>query len=156
VPVPLPLPEIGDCGDVWYGCGMGLKRLDHINVCTTQLSKLKAFYSEVLGLTPGPRPNFSFGGAWMYCGAVPSVHLVEREALTPTTGDLRLQHFAFSAEDLEEFLARLKRLEVQYRVGIVEDFELCQINVVDPDGNHVHIDFPLSEARRLGVERTPR
>lgn len=135
---------------------MALKRLDHVNVSTSRLADLKAFYSQVLGLTPGPRPNFSFGGAWMYCGAHPAVHLVERATLEPTSGDLRLQHFAFAAEDLEAFLERLKQLEVPYRVGIVEDFELCQINLTDPDGNHLHIDFPLAEARRLGVERTPR
>jgi catechol 2,3-dioxygenase-like lactoylglutathione lyase family enzyme len=135
---------------------MGLKRFDHINVNTAQLERLKAFYSDVLGLVPGPRPNFSFGGAWMYCGSQPVVHLVERSALQPLSGDLRLQHFAFSAENLEEFLAHLKSRGVEYRVGIVEDFQLCQINVYDPDGNHIHIDFPLEEARRLGVERTPR
>lgn len=135
---------------------MGLERLDHINVCTRRLEELKAFYSEVLGLSPGPRPNFSFGGAWMYCGRHPVVHLVERPALQPTDGDLRLQHFAFAARDLEEFLARLERLGVEYRVGILEDFEVCQINVHDPDGNHIHVDFPLAEAQRLRVERTPR
>lgn len=135
---------------------MGLKRLDHINVCTRQLERLKAFYSEVLGLPPGPRPNFSFGGAWMYCGSQPTVHLVERLELEPAVGDLRLQHFAFAADDLEGFIERLKRLDVPYRVSILDDFELCQINVHDPDGNHVHIDFPLAEARRLGIERTPR
>lgn len=135
---------------------MGLERLDHINVCTTQLERMKAFYSDVLGMPPGPRPNFSFGGAWMYCGSHPAVHLVERQQLTPTTGDLRLQHFAFAARDLEAFLARLKAQGVPYRVGIVDDFEICQINVNDPDGNHIHVDFPLAEAQRLGVERTPR
>ena len=135
---------------------MGLERLDHINVCTTQLERMKAFYQDVLGMPPGPRPNFSFGGARMYCEAQPAVHLVERAQLEPTTGDLRLQHFAFAAEDLEGFLARLKRLDVPYRVGIVDDFAICQINVNDPDGNHIHVDFPLAEARRLGVERTPR
>ena len=135
---------------------MGLKRLDHINVNTTQLEKLKAFYSDVLGMRPGPRPNFSFGGAWMYCEDQPAVHLVERSHLDPLSGDLRLQHFAFAAEDLGGLLERLKRLDVPYRVGFVEDFQICQINVTDPDGNHLHIDFPLAEARRLGVERTPR
>jgi catechol-2,3-dioxygenase len=136
---------------------MGLKRLDHINVCTTQLERMKAFYSDVLGMPPGPRPNFSFGGAWMYCGALPAVHLVERQQLEPVTkGDLRLQHFAFAAEDLATFLARLNQLDVPYRVSVVDDFELCQINVHDPDGNHIHVDFPLAEARRLGVERTPK
>lgn len=135
---------------------MGLKRLDHVNVNTSQLARLQTFYSEVLGMTPGPRPNFSFGGAWMYCGGQPAVHLVERDALEPLSGDLRVQHFAFAAEDLAGFLGRLKALGVPYRVGIVEDFEVCQINLVDPDGNHLHVDFPLAEARRLGVERTPR
>jgi catechol-2,3-dioxygenase len=135
---------------------MGLERLDHINVCTTQLEQMKTFYSEVLGMPPGPRPNFSFGGAWMYCGSQPAVHLVERQHLTPTSGDLRLQHFAFKAQDLEAFLARLQARGVPYRVGIVDDFQICQINVHDPDGNHIHVDFPLAEAQRLGVERTPR
>jgi catechol 2,3-dioxygenase-like lactoylglutathione lyase family enzyme len=135
---------------------MGLKRLDHINVNTAQLATLKAWYSEVLDMTPGPRPNFSFGGAWMYCAGLPTVHLVERAHLEPVSGDLKLQHFAFAAEDLEGFLQRLKALGVPYRVGIVDDFELCQINLTDPDGNHLHIDFPLAEARRLGVERTAR
>lgn len=135
---------------------MGLTRFDHVNVCTTRLDDMKTFYSEVLGLSAGPRPNFSFGGAWMYCGGQPCVHLVERASMQPASGDLQLQHFAFKAEDLEAFLGRLRRLGVEYRVGIVEDFEICQINVHDPDGNHVHIDFPLEEARRLGVERTPR
>lgn len=135
---------------------MGLSRLDHVNVNTSQLPRLIAFYSEVLGLAPGPRPNFSFGGAWMYCCGVPAVHLVERAALEPITGDLRLQHFAFAARDLAGFIARLDALGVQYRVGIVDDFEICQINLQDPDGNHLHIDFPLAEARQLGLERTPR
>jgi catechol 2,3-dioxygenase-like lactoylglutathione lyase family enzyme len=135
---------------------MGLERLDHINVNTTQLAAMKAWYSEVLGMTPGPRPNFSFGGAWMYCEGLPVVHLVERARLEPVSGDLKLQHFALTAKDLGGFLERLKALGVPYRVGIIDDFELCQINVTDPDGNNLHIDFPLAEAQRLGVERTPR
>jgi catechol-2,3-dioxygenase len=135
---------------------MGLERLDHINVNTTQLEKLKAFYSDVLGMSPGPRPNFSFGGAWMYCGGRPAVHLVERAQLEPVHGDLKLQHFAFAAKGLGEFLARLAQLDVPYRVGILDDFEICQINLTDPDGNHLHVDFPVAEARELGVERTPR
>lgn len=135
---------------------MALKRLDHVNVNTAQLEVMKAFYSEVLGMPPGPRPAFSFGGAWMYCGAQPAVHLVERDRLVPHEGDLGIQHFAFAAEDLAGFLERLRSRAVPYRVGFVEDFEICQINVTDPDGNHLHVDFPISEARQLGLERTPR
>lgn len=132
---------------------MGLKRLDHVNICTRQLEKLRAFYVEALGMHVGPRPNFSFNGAWMYCGERPCVHLIERLELQPTEGDLRVQHFAFAAEDLAGFLERLRRIGLAHRVGFVEDFELCQVNVSDPDGNCLHVDFPLAEARRLGVRR---
>jgi hypothetical protein len=38
---------------------------------------------------------------------------------------------------------------VPYRVGRIEDFGILQVNVEDPDGNHVHIDFPLDEAAAL-------
>jgi catechol 2,3-dioxygenase-like lactoylglutathione lyase family enzyme len=132
---------------------MALKSLDHVNVCTRRVDVLRAFYSDVLGMPAGPRPAFSFNGAWMYCGERPAVHLVERLDLAPTEGDLRVQHFAFSAEGLGDFLGRLKARGVKYRIGIVEDFGTCQVNVHDPDGNHIHVDFPLAEARALGVSR---
>jgi catechol 2,3-dioxygenase-like lactoylglutathione lyase family enzyme len=132
---------------------MGLKFLDHVNVCTRQVEVLRTFYADVLGLPPGPRPGFSFNGAWMYCGPRPAVHLVERLDLNPTAGDLRVQHFAFAAEGLAEFVERLKAKGVPFRVGILEDFGLCQVNVHDPDGNHIHIDFPLAEARAIDLNR---
>src|SRR4030095_5428554 len=106
---------------------MGLERLDHINVNTTELATMKAWYSEVLGMTPGPRPNFSFGGAWMYCGGAPTVHPGGRARLEPLEGHLRLQHFAFAAKDLAGLLERLSTHGVPYRVGILDDFEICQI-----------------------------
>ncbi len=136
---------------------MGLLHIDHINVCTANLAALEEFYRDVLEMRAGPRPNFSFNGAWMYCGDKPCIHLVERLDLRPPeSGDLQLQHFAFRAANLEQFLERLRERGVPYRVGIVEDFETCQINVFDPDGNHIHVDFPLAEARRLGLDASPR
>lgn len=136
---------------------MGLLHLDHASICTPHLGQLIEFYTDVVGLVSGPRPNFSFNGAWMYCRDQPCVHLIEQLHLEGRKkDDLQLAHFAFRAENLKEFLERLRRLDISYRVGIVEDFSICQINVFDPDGNHVHVDFPASEARALGVEATPR
>lgn len=132
---------------------MAIKSLDHVNVCTRRVDVLKAFYAEVLGMPAGPRPGFSFNGAWMYAGSRAAVHLVEKLDLEPGAGDLRVQHFALSAEGLADFLGRLKANGVRYRIGFVEDFEICQVNVHDPDGNHIHVDFPLAEARALGVTR---
>lgn len=100
-----------------------------------------AFYRDVLGMSQGPRPGFSFPGAWMYIGAQPVVHLVGVDA-APTPGDsLRLQHFAFAAQNQPAFLEHLNNHGVPYRVGRLDDFKLVQVNVHDPDGNHIHVDF---------------
>ena len=130
---------------------MPLQYLDHVNLRTTRASAMKRFYCDALGLRPGPRPNFSFGGAWLYCGDRPVVHLVEVDSETPPSSELSLQHFAFTASGLSEFLAQLERHDVPKRLGALQDFRLCQVHVHDPDGNHVHVDFPLEEAEALGV-----
>gem|GEM_PF-2615535 len=39
---------------------MGIERLDHVNAVTTRLADIIAWYETVLGLTAGPRPDFSF------------------------------------------------------------------------------------------------
>jgi catechol 2,3-dioxygenase-like lactoylglutathione lyase family enzyme len=110
------------------------------------------FYCEALGLAVGPRPDFSFAGAWLYCGPLPVIHLVLVDAPAPRNTDLALEHFAFRANDLSVLLSRLNRLEVAHRIGFVRDFGLCQVHVRDPDGNHVHIDFDLAEAREAGLD----
>lgn len=45
-----------------------IRYLDHVNLRTTLLDRLMAFYGDVLGFSQGPRPDFAFDGAWFYCG----------------------------------------------------------------------------------------
>jgi catechol 2,3-dioxygenase-like lactoylglutathione lyase family enzyme len=130
---------------------MPLRRLDHVNLRTTRLKEMLEFYRDVLGMSTGPRPNFDFGGAWLYCGDAPVVHLVLVDVASEPSRELTLQHFAFAADELGPFLNRLEELGVPRRLGFLRDFELCQVNVHDPDGNHMHIDFPLHEAVQLGL-----
>ncbi len=125
---------------------MTIQALDHVNVRTANIGRLETFYVDVLGLSVGPRPNFSFGGLWLYAGRSAVVHLVQVPETPRPGGALRLEHFAFSARGLVGFLERLRRHDVPYRIGRIEDFGILQVNVEDPDGNHVHIDFPLDEA----------
>ncbi|WP_371933297.1 VOC family protein [Ruegeria discodermiae] len=56
---------------------MPIRRLDHVNVVTSNLEEMVAWYETVLGLRSGPRPDFSFGGAWLCAGDAPIVHLVD-------------------------------------------------------------------------------
>jgi len=125
-----------------------LKRLDHVNVRTANLAAMIDWYRDVLGLKPGNRPPFSFDGAWMYCGEWPIVHLVGVDQ-HPVGEAPRLEHFAVSAEGLDEFLTRLERLGVDYQTNVVPGFEIIQVNIWDPDENHIHIDFAPSEMPAL-------
>ena len=127
--------------------------LDHVNLQTRQLGVMIAWYEEVLGLTNGPRPEFPFAGAWMYAGDQPVIHLVETADAPRGGGALALEHAAFRASGLPAFLDRLDARGETYTVGGADFLPIVLVNVWDPDGNHLHIDFPKSEAE--GVEITP-
>ncbi len=123
-----------------------IERLDHINLRTGQLDAMVAWYTDVLGMTSGPRPNFGFPGAWMYAGDHALVHLVEVQPSPADPGtDLKLEHGAFQAKGLKGFLERLDAKEETYRIARIPDFGILQVNVWDPDGNHLHIDFAMAE-----------
>ena len=134
---------------------MPLQFLDHVNLRTARLSEMTAFYGEVLGLRPGARPPFSFGGAWLYCGERAAIHLVE-VAKAPETGQPRIEHFAFRAEGLSNFLARLREIDVAYRISIVPGYNLRQVNIHDPDGNHIEVTFAAEEEADLTSYPAPR
>lgn len=126
---------------------MTIEKLDHVNVRTTQLEVMVGWYTRVLGMHSGGRPNFTFPGAWMYAGASPVVHLVGING-APATGSeatLKLEHFALSGTGRAQFEKRLTQMGENYRRSDLPDVNLAQINLWDPDGNHIHIDFPLDE-----------
>ena len=120
--------------------------LDHVNIRTSNLQRLITFYQDIIGLRLGERPAFSFNGAWLYSGNCAIVHLVEaldlKQPVEPKNL-LTLEHFALRGEsdDLADFLAHLRHHRVPYRVGILPGLAICQINIRDPDGNRLHIDF---------------
>lgn len=126
---------------------MQVERLDHVNLRTTRLEILVDWYANVLGLRRGKRPEFPFPGAWMYAGDAAVVHLVGIDA-APGAGSetaLKLEHFAFGASGRAGFEERLRSLNVRYERREVPGFNLVQINLWDPDGNHIHVDFPADE-----------
>ncbi len=123
---------------------MALIELDHVNIRTTRLAEMARFYETVLELAPGARPPFRFDGAWLYCGDKAAVHLVEAPE-APDAPNPRIEHFAFRAAGLAGFLDRLKSEGVAYRISMVPDLGLRQVNIFDPDGNHIEIAFGPAE-----------
>lgn len=129
---------------------MALKALDHVNVRTTDLAGMIAWYGRVLDMHPGPRPSFPFDGAWLYAAGNAIVHLVKVDVEPPAyRRDARLEHFAISAEGLADFLAHLRREKVAYRCAVLPDMKIRQVNIHDQDGNHIHVDFPAHEEADL-------
>jgi catechol 2,3-dioxygenase-like lactoylglutathione lyase family enzyme len=137
-----------------------IRRLDHVNIRTANLSGLVRFYTDVVGLHEGQvrfytdvvglhegqRPPLGFAGAWMYAGSEPVIHLVATPQQPAPEGALRLEHFAFSADGLDEFVARLESAQVSYRRSRQAGTGTVVINLHDPDGNRLHVDFAASEA----------
>lgn len=131
---------------------VALKRLEHVNVRTARLDEMVAWYGRMLGMRTGPRPGFSFPGAWLYAGEHPIIHLVGRDAHPGAAdADLRLEHFAISATGLAELVERAKAEGERCEVRKVPDFPIVQVNLWDPDGNHIHIDFDAAEAEGTGL-----
>ncbi|MEM7188840.1 MAG: VOC family protein [Pseudomonadota bacterium] len=127
-----------------------MKRLDHVNVRTGNLDAMIDWYGRMLGMHPGPRPDFAFPGAWLYAGDDPVVHLVGQETDPANDGkDLRLEHFALSATGIADLLARAEAEGARAEVRKVPGFPIVQVNMWDPDGNHIHIDFDAAEAEGL-------
>ena len=122
---------------------MPIQRLDHVNIRTANLEDMTAWYEEVLGFKAGWRPPFAFPGAWLYAGNDAVVHLIGVDRSPGMADDLQLEHFAFTATDMDGFVAGLERLEVPYRIANVPDTDLVQVNLHDRDGNHLHVDFRL-------------
>lgn len=132
--------------------GVRMKRLDHVNVRTSRLGEMILWYGEMLGMEPGPRPDFGFPGAWLYAGEHAVLHLIETEAEPgAAANDLKLEHFALSATGIGDLLTACRERGERAELRKVPDFPIVQVNLWDPDGNHIHIDFDEDEALSAGV-----
>ena len=130
---------------------MTLHRLDHVNLRTTRLDAMIEWYQSVLGMRLGDRPPFPFPGAWLYSGEDATVHLIGVDEEAERGGALSLEHFAFSATGLGDMLSALERDGVPHKLAEVPGFGIIQINLWDPDGNHLHVDFKAEEAEDLDL-----
>lgn len=125
---------------------MQITKLDHVNLRTTQLDAMTEWYSNVLGLVPGFRPDFPFPGSWLYAGDAAVVHLIgiDGPAATGSEVKLKLEHFAFTATGHEAFEQRIAEMELPVKRSEIAEMGTVAYNIWDPDGNHIHVDFAIS------------
>ncbi len=138
---------------------MGIELLDHFTINVSNLDVSTEFYTDVVGLRKGKRPAFSFGGAWLYCGTKPVVHLIDdetRRALRlkqsggkEIKGTGALDHIAFRAKGLDDMLRRLRKKSIKFDQQAVPGQRVQQLFVNDPDGIRLEFNFPVSEGGAL-------
>ena len=120
---------------------MAITGLDHINIRTTDLAATRAFFMDVLGLTPGWRPDFPFGGAWLYAGDKDVVHLVEVKTAGAASKGSALDHFAFAIDDYEETERRLQAAGIPYEPAVSPNGGIRQMFVTELNGVNFELNW---------------
>lgn len=136
---------------------MAITGLQHFNlrIPETELREVQAFYVDVLGLRPGPRPSFRSQGAWLYAGDQPLIHLTQMNSGEtappgspvglPSRLERRsaLDHIALACDGLAAMRERLERHHVEYRITEVPATGEVQLFLRDPSGIGIELIFPL-------------
>lgn len=132
---------------------MPAQSLNHYTIMTRDLERTKDFYCDVVGLTVGDRPPLNFPGYWLYCGGIPTVHLLGYRAQDPLIPDGpsypaktgRLDHIAFSCVDLKGMKGNLRGRGIKYDERVLPRLNMTQLFYLDPDGIAVECNFPAEE-----------
>jgi len=145
--------------------------LNHFSIRSLEIEKTTDFYSKLLGLTVGPRPEFPFPGVWLYNGDESSwanavLHLIAIDKNDPNGlkqylgerdpsslyGSGAVDHIAFFAVGLEEKIDLLKELKISYRERTVPVIGLHQIFLDDPNGIVIELNYPAAEKTALDAK----
>ncbi len=119
--------------------------MNHFTVLAEDLDRSLAFYVDLLGLKPGPRPELGFPGAWLYAGDSAVLHIVAGRPMPEQRAGV-LDHMAFSATDLRAVRAKLDAQQVPYDLRRQRGAGTWQLFCHDPSGAKVELDFDPAES----------
>jgi catechol 2,3-dioxygenase-like lactoylglutathione lyase family enzyme len=141
--------------------GANRAMLHHVSLPVRDVAQSVGFYRDVLGLTPIPRPDFDFKGAWFALGTDQQLHLIQDEGSTFRDGkglDGRDIHFAIRIGSYRDALAHLAGLGYR-KAGSpgIGEFQCMrvvpkatagfpQIYLMDPDRNIIEINADTLDA----------
>jgi len=132
---------------------MAVLGVDHINIGTHKLEETRAFFREAIGLAEGYRPDFPFDGAWLYAGDTAVVHLVDLAEAKLPSSQAALDHFALRIDDYDAAIAKLDATGVRYRAVDIPDTPIRQINVRDPNGVNIELNYRGPAAAQAAAPR---
>jgi catechol 2,3-dioxygenase-like lactoylglutathione lyase family enzyme len=138
---------------------MPLSHIEHFLVAADDIDATRDWYARVLGMTPGPHPDFGFPVHWMYIGGVDVVHIGpsarkagerQKQYLGRTSQDAgagtgAVDHIAFRATGLESMLEHLRREGVEFTQRRANGQALQQLFFYDPNGIKIELNYAASE-----------
>lgn len=119
--------------------------MNHFTVLTDDLNKTIEFYVDLLGLTPGARPELGFPGAWLYADGQAVLHVVAGRELPAQRAGV-LDHMAFSASNLPAIKSKLDARGIPYDLRRQRGSNTWQLFCHDPAGAKVELDFDAAES----------
>ena len=120
---------------------MAITGLDHVNIRTTDLAATRSFFTEVLGLKVGWRPDFPFGGSWLYAGGRDVVHLVEVAKAGAASKGSSLDHFAFTIDDYEDVQRRLEAAGIAFEPAVSPNGGIRQMFITELNGVTIELNW---------------
>ena len=144
---------------------MPLSHIEHFLVAADDIDATRDWYARVLGMQPGPHPDFGFPVHWMYLGGVDVVHIgpsakaageIQKKYLGRTSqgseGTGAIDHIAFRAAGLRDMLEHLKKERISFTQRRANGQALFQLFFYDPNGIKIELNFAAEEAEGIEPE----
>lgn len=138
---------------------MPLILFDHYTIRAADIAASTKFYVDAMGLRAQPIDGFEFPITLLFLGDRAIVHLLGTgPALDkflgrrgpaylsgPERGTGNMEHVAFNATGLADFLARLRKYGTEAVERTLAGHGTHQLLFDDPDGIEIEVNFPLAE-----------
>ena len=145
---------------------MPLSHIEHFLVAADDIDATSDWYARVLGMKPGPHPDFGFPVHWMYLGSIDVVHIgpsakqageIQKKYLGRTSqksdqGTGAIDHIAFRASGLREMLQHLRKEQVPFSQRRANGQALFQLFFYDPNGIKIELNYDAAEAEGIAPE----
>jgi catechol 2,3-dioxygenase-like lactoylglutathione lyase family enzyme len=147
---------------------MPLSHIEHFLVAADDIDATRDWYARVLGMHPGPHPDFGFPVHWMYLGEVDVVHIGpsaraasenQKKYLgrtsgrsAPEEGTGAIDHIAFRATGLRAMMDHLEKEKIAFSRRRANGQALFQLFFYDPNGIKIELNYDAAEADGVEAE----
>ena len=142
---------------------MPLSHIEHFLIAADDLDATRDWYARVLGMQPGPHPDFGFPVHWMYLGDADVVHIgpsaknagdmqkqyLGRTSQPSSAGTGAIDHIAFRAAGLRQMIEHLQKEKIPFSQRRANGQALFQLFFHDPNGIKIELNFDAAEAEGI-------